>query len=233
MPTTLYVPNLAVVRGEIGGSTYVIAELDRSFTKYYEAGLETEWRGRGAYFRGSYGGATTTAISTRTTPPRRWPTTPPSSSARRTSPTAPAASSGSQHGDLRGDRRHQLKLFGYYTLPWHASVGAYAIYQSGQPWERQDVEVYRSLTTSLSDTNRYAEPAGSRQTDDHYQLDLNYTHDFPLGSRFNIQARVDVFNVFDKQTGYNVQSLANSANFGREQTFYDPRRFQVAIRLEF
>lgn len=234
VPPTLYVPNLAVVRGEIGGSTYVIAELDRSFTKYFESGIETEWRGNGAYFRGSYVWShyygnfdqdnTTSALA--------------NDAAIFIGSSNIADGAGRQlwdnkYGDLRGDRRHQLKLFGYYTLPWHASVGAYAIYQSGQPWERQDVEVYRALTTSLSDTNRYAEPAGSRHTDDHYQLDLNYTHDFPLGSRFNIQARVDIFNVFDKQTGYNVQSLANSANFGREQTFYDPRRFQVALRLEF
>ena len=234
VPPTLYVPNLATVRGEIGGSSYVIAELDGAFTKYYEAGLETEWRGKKAYFRGSYVWShyygnfdqdnTTSALS--------------NDGNIFIGSSNIADGAGRQiwdhkYGNLRGDRRHQLKLFGYYTLPWHASVGAYAIYQSGQPWERQDVEIYRALTTSLSDVNRYAEPAGSRTTDDHYQLDLNYTHDFPLGGRFNVQARVDIYNVFDKQTGYNVQSLANSANFGREQSFYDPRRFQVAIKLEF
>lgn len=234
VPPTLYVPNLATVRGEIGGSTYVIAELDRSFTKYYETGLETEWRGRKGYFRGSYVWShyygnfdqdnTTSALA--------------NDGNIFIGSSNVADGAGRQlwdfkYGDLRGDRRHQLKLFGYYTLPWKATIGAYTIYQSGQPWERQDSEYYRALTTSLSDVNRYAEPAGSRHTDDHYQLDLNYTHDFPLGNRFNIQAKIDVFNVFDKQTGYNVQSLANSANFGREQSFYDPRRFQVAIKLEF
>ena len=234
VPAALYVPNLATVRGEIGGSTYVIAELDRSFTKYYEAGLETEWRGRNAYFRGSYVWShyygnfdqdnTTTALA--------------NDGNIFIGSSNIGDGAGRQlwdfkYGNLRGDRRHQLKLYGYHSLPWKASVGLFAIYQSGQPWERQDVEVYRALTTSLSDTNRYAEPAGSRETDDHYQLDLNYSHDFPLGNRFNIQARLDVYNVFDKQTGYNVQSLANSANFGREQSFYDPRRFQVAIKLEF
>lgn len=234
VPPALYVPNLATVRGEIGGSTYVIAELDGAFTKYYETGLEAEWRGKGAYFRGSYVWShyygnfdqdnTSSALA--------------NDGNLFIGSSNIADGAGRQiwdnkYGNLRGDRRHQLKLFGYKTLPWRASAGAYAIYQSGQPWERQDVEVYRSLTTSLSDVNRYAEPAGSRETDAHYQLDLNYTQDFPLGNRFNIQARLDIFNVFDKQTGYNVQSLANSANFGREQSFFDPRRFQVAIKLEF
>ncbi len=234
IPKELYIPNLAAYRGEVGGSSYVIAELDGAFTKYYEAGVETEWRGKNAYFRGSYVWShyygnfdqdnSTSALN--------------NDGNIFIGSSNIADGAGRQlwdlkYGNLRGDRRHQLKLFGYYTLPWHASIGAYAIYQSGQPWERQDVEVYRSLTSSLSDTNRYAEPAGSHVTDDHYQLDLNYTHDFPFGKRFNVQARVDVFNVFDNQTGYDVQSLANSANFGKEQSFYDPRRFQVAVKLEF
>ena len=48
-----------------------------------------------------------------------------------------------------------------------------------------------------------------------------------------MQARVDIFNVYDKQTGYNIQDNFNSANFGQPQTFYDPRRFQISLRFEF
>ena len=58
-----------------------------------------------------------------------------------------------------------LKIYGYYLLPWNATVGAYAIAQSGQPWEVHSYEPYIALTTSTSDTNRYAEKAGSRRTD--------------------------------------------------------------------
>ena len=137
-----------------------------------------------------------------------------------------------KYGNLRGDRRHQLKVYGYYILPWKATVGAYAIYQSGQPWECHSYEPYIAQTTSTSDTNRYAEPAGSRVTDDHYQLDLNYTQTFPIGDTFNIEARVDVFNVFDKQTGY-TRSNASGSSFGQDQDFYDPRRFQLALKFEF
>jgi hypothetical protein len=124
-------------------------------------------------------------------------------------------------------------VYGSYVLPWKSSVGAYAIYQSGQPWEMHSYEPYIAQTTSTSDTNRYAEPAGSHRTDDHYQLDLNYTHAFPIGDTFRIEARVDVYNVFDNQTGYNIQDLAHTANPGTPQTFYDPRRFQFALKLEF
>ncbi|MDX9734563.1 MAG: hypothetical protein RBU36_10575, partial [Thermoanaerobaculia bacterium] len=88
-------------------------------------------------------------------------------------------------------------------------------------------------TTSTSDSNRYAEPAGTRRTDDHYQMDLNYTQTIPIGDLFRLEARIDVFNLFDRQTGYNIQDNVHSANPGTPQTFYDPRRVQFALKLEF
>lgn len=235
IPQELYIGNLAQVRGEIGGSSYVIAELDGSFTKYWEAGLEAEWRGSKAYFRGSYvwshyyGNFDQDNTTSNTL----------NDGNIFIGSSNIADGAGRQlwnfkYGNLHGDRRHQLKLYGYYTLPWHASLGAYGIYQSGQPWEATDVEVYRALTASTSNTNRYAEPAGSRTTDAHYQIDLNYTQDIPIGSRFNLQARVDVFNVLDNQTGYNPQEIRTvTSTFGQAQSFYDPRRFQLALKFEF
>ena len=38
-----------------------------------------------------------------------------------------------------------LKLYGYYMLPWNATVGAYVIVQSGQPWEKWSYEPYIAL----------------------------------------------------------------------------------------
>jgi hypothetical protein len=235
IPRELYIPNLAAIRNEIGGSSYVIAALDGAFTKYYEAGLEAEWHGRNAYVRGSYvwshyygnfdqdNSAGSGTLNDQNI---------------FIGSSNIADGAGRQlwdfkYGNLRGDRRHQFKVYGSYVLPWKSSVGAYAIYQSGQPWEMHSYEPYIAQTTSTSDTNRYAEPAGSHRTDDHYQLDLNYTHAFPIGDTFRIEARVDVYNVFDNQTGYNIQDLAHTANPGTPQTFYDPRRFQFALKLEF
>ena len=227
-----YIPELGTYRDEVGGSSYVIAELDGAFTKYYEANLEAEWRGKNSFFRGSYVWShyygnfdqdnTTTAND--------------ANSFIGSSFIADGAGRqlwNNRYGDLRGDRRHQLKLYGYHNLKWNASVGALAIYQSGQPWEAWDVEVYREFTSSSSDTSRFAESAGSRTTSSHYQLDLNYTQDIPVGSRFNVQLRADVFNVFDNQTGYNIQNKVNSAGFGTARSFYLPRRFQLAVKLSF
>ena len=54
VPQEPYIPELNDYREEVGGSSYVIAELDGAYTKYYEATLEAEWRGSNAFFRGTY-----------------------------------------------------------------------------------------------------------------------------------------------------------------------------------
>lgn len=49
-----YVPNLAAIRAEIGGSTFVIAEVDGGYTKYIEGSIEAEWTGERTYLNASY-----------------------------------------------------------------------------------------------------------------------------------------------------------------------------------
>jgi hypothetical protein len=224
----LYIPDLAIVRAEIGGSSYVIAELDGAFTKYYEAALESDWRGNKTFVRGSYVWSHYYGNFDQDN------TTVGNDANIFIGSSNLADGRGAQiwdhkYGNLNGDRRHQLKLYGYYQLPWNASVGGFTFYQSGQPWEVWDRLAYTPPPST--DTIRFAEAAGSRTSDDHYQLDLNYTQDFPFGGRYNVQLALDVFNVFDKQTGYNIEPRRSSANFGRPRSFYDPRRLQLAVRL--
>ena len=47
---------------------------------------------------------------------------------------------------------------------------------------------------------RYAEPAGSRVTPSHYQLDLNYSQSLKI-SRYHVTLVGELFNVANKQTG--------------------------------
>jgi hypothetical protein len=234
IPRELYIPDLPARLAQIGsGSTYVIAELDGAFTKYYEATAETEWRGEKTFLRGSYTWShyfgnfdqdNTTGLD------NDMNTFIGSSNI--------ADGAGRQlwdmkEGDLRGDRPHLFKLYGYRRVPWNATAGAFFVYQSGQPWEAQSYEPYRSLTTSTSDSNRNAEPAGSRRTDSHWQMDLNYTQDFRVRDRVTLQIAADLFNVFDKQTGYNFQAQVHNSLFNTPRNFFDPRRLQVAARLLF
>jgi hypothetical protein len=240
IPRTAYIPDLTARLAQIGsGSTYVIAELDGAYTKFYEATLEAEYQTGKAFLRGSYTwshyygnfdqDSTTTSNDANIF----------------IGSSFIADGAGRQlwdfrDGDLRGDRPHMFKVYGSYSLDfmvgkrqWDATVGAYLVAQSGQPWEAWSYEPYRALTTSTSDTSRFAEPAGSRRTPAHAQLDVNYTQNFRLKDRVRAQVALDLFNVTNKQTGYNFQPAVHAATFGQPRNFFDPRRFQIALRLLF
>ncbi|HEX3580174.1 MAG TPA: hypothetical protein VH087_00330, partial [Thermoanaerobaculia bacterium] len=115
-----------------------------------------------------------------------------------------------KYGNLRGDRPMVAKLYGTYYLPWNATTGFVGVLQSGQKYQLESVLPYRALTGSTSDTDRNAEPAGSRHTPMQSDLDLNYTQTFPLVRGTNFQVSFDVFNVLNRQTGYNYADRVSS-----------------------
>lgn len=232
-----YIPTLTDLRRDIGngvlsGSTYVIAELDGAYTKFQEVTLESDWRGTRSFLRGSYtfskyyGNFDQDNTSTN------------NDANIFIGSSFLADGPGRQlwnfrDGRLRGDRPHLLKLYGYHGLPWNATVGAFFVAQSGQPWEKWDRFLYTAIGgETTTDASYYAEPAGSRRSDPHQQLDLNYTQSFSV-SRFRLQLVGDLYNVFNKQTGYNIQPAVNVAGFGEPRSYYDPRRFQISARFLF
>jgi hypothetical protein len=234
IPQELYIPDLDAYRAEVGGSSYVIAQLDDAYTDYWEINLEAEFRGDDYYVQASY------VYSDYSGNFDQDNTTTGNDGNIFIGSSNLADGAGRQlwnfkDGTLRGDRPHQFKMYGYYDLPWNAGVGAYLIYQSGQPWEAWDYKVYSYLTGSTSDTIRYAEPAGSRRTSAHTQLDLNYTQNFYFGGdgRYNIQLRADVFNVFNSQTAYNIDPRVNGGHFGEPRSWFNPRRIQLMAKFIF
>jgi hypothetical protein len=233
IPREPYIADLSARLAQIGsGSSYVIAELDGAYSKYYEATVESEWRGEKTFIRGSYTwshyyGNFDQDNSTVDNDLNIF-----------IGSSNIADGAGRQlwdfkDGDLRGDRPHVLKIYGTRELPWNGSVGVFGVAQSGQPWETWNFEPYRALTTSTSETNRYAEPAGSRRSPSHWQLDLNYTQNLRMKERYNLQITADLFNVFDKQTGYSFEPRFHNSSYGTARLFFDPRRLQVAARLQF
>ena len=235
-PTTLYIPDLAARLTQIGtggsAGSYVIAELDGAFTRYKELTLESEWRGSKATVRGSYTwsqyyGNFDQDNSSTTNDANIFV------GSSNISDGAGRQMWNNRLGTLHGDRPHSAKVYGSYILPWSASMGFYAIAQSGQPWESWSYEPFRAFTTSTSDTNRFLEPAGSRRTSPHAQLDLKYIQNVKLLKRSMAQIDIDLFNVFNGQTGYNRQPSVHLATFGSARNFFDPRRVQVAFRFIF
>jgi hypothetical protein len=236
IPAAYYIPTLGAQLAQIntGGSqnSYVIAELDGAYTRYHEATVELEWRTRKSFARASYSWTRYRGNfdQDNTSTSNDFNTFIGSSNI--------GDGAGRQlwnfkDGTLKGDKPVMLKMYGYYMLPWNATAGAYAIVQSGQPWEMWSYEPYIALTSSTSDTDRYAEPAGSRRTPMHAQVDLNYTQNFRFMKRYNVQLTLDVYNVTNSQTGYNYMPSVHSPLFGTPQSWYAPRRLQVAAKFEF
>lgn len=226
----LYIPNLDEINAELDrGSSYVIAELDDAYTKYWEFSVEAEWVGERSYLNASY-------VRSRYTGNFDQDNTTNTNDANSFIGSSYLADGvgrqtwDNKEGVLRGDRPHIFKAYGYYTLDWNANLGAYFVYQSGQPWEAWDGSYYYNTSYNI---NRYAERAGSRRSPSHWQLDLNYTQDFKVMSDYTLKFRADLFNVFDRQTGYNINPYIDSEQFGEPRNRYSSRRAQLSIGLDF
>ncbi|WP_181405138.1 carboxypeptidase regulatory-like domain-containing protein [Aestuariibacter sp. GS-14] len=223
----LYIPNLADMRAEVGGSSYVIAEVDGGQTKYYEWSMEAEYNADNLYVNASYTWShyygnfdqdNTTAGNDANTfigssfygdgPGRMvWD---------------------NRYGKLIGDKPHKFKVLSTYTFPWEGVAGAYFIFQSGEAWTAWDGALYGYS----SSTSRYAEPAGSRRGASHWQMDLSYTQNYEFMDGLVGRFRADLFNVFDKQTGYSYDPYPGD-NFGSPRSYYNPRRIQLSVGLSF
>ena len=224
----LYIPELDSYRAEVGGSSYVIAELDGAYTKYYELNVEATYQTDRYYLNASYvwsnyfGNFDQDNVSG-TVDANRF-----------IGSSLLADGRGRQlwdgkDGKLLGNKPHVFKAYGYYTTDWEANVGAYFIYQSGDVWEKWDGSVYGYS----SDTIRYAEPAGSRRSPSHWQVDLNYTQDFNLSDNYTLRFRADIFNLFDNQTGYSYDPYVDSDTFGQPRRLFSPRRLQLSAKIAF
>lgn len=226
----LYVPDLEAIRAEIGGSSYVVAELDDAYTRYREAAIELEWRNDRTYLNASY-------VWSRYTGNFDQDNTSSVNDANRFIGSSNLADGygrqlwDNKDGVLRGDRPHLIKAFGYLDLTWQGRIGAYAVFQSGQPWEAWDSAAY-GLPSYFSSTARFAERAGSRRSADHWQLDLSYEQSFEITPSLETKFRIDLFNVFDRQTGYNMNPYVRDITFGQARNYFNPRRLQIAVGLE-
>ena len=223
-----FIPNLQSFRDEVGGSSFVIADIDTAYTSYNEISMEAEWTGDRTYLNASYvwsnyyGNFDQDAISGNpdrnlfigssllADGPGRFPWD-------------------GKNGKLLGNKPHVFKAYGYYTTDWNANVGAYFVYQSGNVWEPWDGSVFDQRFSTI----RNREPAGSRRTEGHHQLDLNYTQDFEFGEDYVLQFRADLFNVYNNQSVTRVNQFFTSSTFGEPTRQINPRRLQLSFNFVF
>ncbi|GAC18925.1 hypothetical protein GARC_1958 [Paraglaciecola arctica BSs20135] len=224
----LYIENLQAYRDEVGGSSYVVADLDGAENKYYEFSVEGEYAGDNSYlnvsyvwshYYGNYDQDITSASS---------------DANLFVGSSNLGDGNGRQlwdgkYGKLNGDRPHILKAMGYYTTDWNADIGFNFVYQSGDVWEAWDGTAYGFGSSTI----RYSEPAGSRREPSHWQLDANYTQNFDITDDLVMKFTAEVYNIFDKQTGYNYDPYVSNDTFGEAKNSITPRRVQLTVNIGF
>lgn len=217
-PKELYMP----VNNLIGEGSYVIAQLAGAYTKYAEASMEVDYKSENFFSTSSlvwshYYGNFDQDGSTRFNNDQG---TFIGSSNIADSWYGQLWGSFTD-GKLRANRTWQFKSYGAYEFSWDATLGYLAYWQSGHTWAQQSSSTF------------YLEPRGSNETPSHWQLDLNYTQNIDISNSYAFQFRVDVFNVFDKQTGYNPEELYSSSALGEYRSHENPRRVQLTAAFTF
>ncbi len=169
--------------GGSSGSSYVIAELDGAYTKYHEATVESEWRGaagvrpRFVHLRASTWG---NFDQDNTTIGNDMNTFIGSSliadgAGRQTVelPRRPAARRPAAHAEA------------VWLLPAELERDGGRLRRSRSRASRGKRGIARRISPSVgenSDNGMFVEPAGSRRSDSHAQLDLNYTQNIPTAA---------------------------------------------------
>ncbi|MFC4314060.1 TonB-dependent receptor domain-containing protein [Steroidobacter flavus] len=158
------------------------------------------------------------------------------------------------YGYLPNDRRHSLKVFGSYALTEEVSVGTNLLVQSGRPKNCLGVlypyhgiihpygsSFFRCATTTAGAVLGPSEPkprgtAGRLPWT--YQVDLSFAYTPRWAD--GLIAKMDVFNVFNKQEAIAVDDRAEDGATGAPlgtylvpRAYQSPREFQFSLVYNF
>lgn len=159
-------------------------------------------------------------------------------------------------GALPNQRKHQVKLFGYYQMTSEWGVGGNMLYASGRPRncignapgatgsgdpfvEGGPVTNYSGYGSAYFFCNGVASPRGSAGfLDDDFKVDLNavYKPDFAKGLQF----KVDVFNLFNRQSVEAIEERRHArgsstvqATYGTVQSYTAPRSVKLTMSYDY
>jgi outer membrane receptor protein involved in Fe transport len=131
-------------------------------------------------------------------------------------------------GRLTHDNTYEIKLHGFYNLPWEVLSSFYFRHFSGDTW----TPVIRIRGLDQGNIFLFGEPRGSRRLPGRNILDLRLEKGVPV---FNgdLKFTVDFFNIFN--TGYvlNVDEEVANSTFGQTQSFSAPREIRLGVRYKF
>ncbi len=158
-------------------------------------------------------------------------------------------------GNLGDDVRHFVKLNGYLQFPLDFTLGVGAFYRSAgalnvsagcldmffpsdaglAELERLGIDYDEMLPYCQSESSGtiLLVPQGNRRGADLWQLDLQVSKGFRIGS-VRLVAIVSAFNVFSEEARSSfVQDPFDRRGWGTPESWQEPRRWEVGVRVEF
>ena len=121
------------------------------------------------------------------------------------------------NGRLPGTVPHQIKLFGSYQTPFNLEVGALWYWSAGAYFTEGDraygIVIPHDLTPNDSHDFNFTK-LGDAQHPSFSIFDVKFAYKLPLVRGTGLDLFLDIYNVFDNQTGYNINPFRSSALFG-------------------
>ncbi len=139
-------------------------------------------------------------------------------------------------GNLPQDRRHNLKVFGSYAFDSGLQLGGNLLWHSGRPISAIGIYPDPDNPAYLYDSAAYFDqgqpvPRGSvGRTPPILNLDAMVKYDFVLLG-FDMNVRVDVFNLLDADTATEVDEFADQNSGARNPHYRAPTHFQEPRRI--
>jgi hypothetical protein len=134
-----------------------------------------------------------------------------------------------RYGYLSDDRRHRVKLNGYFQLPANFTLGVDAFWSSAFAFTESTDAVNAGYGTE------FLEPRGAHRANDNYQVDLSVTYRINLGN-VGIELIGSILNTLDSEQTTGVCADPNgcgSYEFADSTAWQNPRRFELGFRVEF
>jgi hypothetical protein len=126
------------------------------------------------------------------------------------------------------DRRHDLKVYGTYAVPfWGLRVSGVYRYMSGAPFAR----VVTSFPPETQTFAIYAEPVGTYEESAISGADLRVEKTVRVRSA-SIGLYGDLYNVTNRIVVARVNNVSGSA-FGQPRAWTSPREFRAGVRVAF
>ena len=136
-----------------------------------------------------------------------------------------------RYGYLGDDRRHRLRLNGYFLLPWRSSVAFAAAWMSEYP--------YTVVEPIYPYGDRFREPRGSRRAAAIHWIDLQLSKTFQvgptdlslIGTVTNLLDDEQVIRVCDGYYGCVIDG--EEYNLDEPMFFMQPRSYELGVRMTF